>query len=248
LAARAPKSEKKRAPAVRARIRTRSAKTPPRPRTRRPAGPAPSIESARQAAHQRQRRTVEREAERLFAVRGYRGTSIHLVAARCRCSVGHLYNLYGSKLDLYRALLETKMDRLGGVVESCLRADATSVERMAMLLDEVLRFFEANSAFFRIYAMETGVRLWRSNLPFVEHIGRWHADLLERVAGLVREGQAVGELRAGIDPILAAVSLIGMVKGHTTEWVLQGEEGSLVVRSRGILELCLRGLQPGVHS
>jgi len=198
--------------------------------------------AAAEREHLRQRRLVERVAEALFADRGYRGTSIHLVAARSHCSVGHLYNLYGNKLGLYSALLEAKMDKLRDVVDQALAADAPARRRLSELVVMVLRFFEENSAFFRIYATETGIRLWRSNLPFIDRIGEWHDQVLARITALVQEGQEKGEFRTGIDPRLVAVSLIGMAKGHTTEWVLEGEEGSLLDRADGILNLSLDGL------
>lgn len=194
------------------------------------------------AARRRQRDRVERVAEHLFAARGYRGASMHLVAARAGCSVGHLYNLHGNKLGLYRAILESKMDELGGVVERAVEAEGTTRMRLERVLGQVLRFFQKNSAFFRIYAVETEASLRIGMHSLVERTAHRHASLLQKVADLVQEGQERGELRGGIDPTLVAISLIGMVKGHTNEWLLRGRAGSLLDQAAGILDLSFNGL------
>ena len=192
--------------------------------------------------HLQQRRRVQRVAEQLFAARGYQETSIHVVAARSQCSVGHLYNLYGNKLGLYRAILETKMVQLRLGAEQAVAPPTPVRHRLGELLRSVLGYFEENSAFFRIYAIESGTRIPRSNSPRAACFELLHDDPFGLVTRLLREGQDSGELRAEFDARLAAISLVGMIKEHATEWVLQREKGSLEARGKDILDLLLQGL------
>lgn len=184
---------------------------------------------------------MEQLAEELFAAQGYRGTSIHLIAARAQCSVGHLYNLYGSKLGLYRALMDVKLKSLAQLVQAAARDRVSGEEGLRSLLLRCLAFFENNTAFFRIYSDETGPRVWPSHAPTKEHQDV-HRAILEQVAVYIRQAQEEGWIRAEVDPRVAAISILGMAKAHVTEWVLAGSTGSLVERGDRIWDLFWVGL------
>jgi AcrR family transcriptional regulator len=201
------------------------------------------VSPARVAEHLKQQRTVERVAENLFASRGFRGTSMRMVASRAHCSVGQLYNLYADKTGLYRAIWEHKMHELTGLTQSALAEDKPVVERIGSLTRRVLLFFQENTAFFRIYMAETGVRLLSSHRGFVDRMVRHHSELIGNLEELVREGQRQGELRRDLDSRLIAVTMVGMVRGHTMECTGQGKGESLVDRADGILDLYLNGVK-----
>jgi len=193
----------------------------------------------------RQRHRVERVAEKLFAEGGFKGTSTHLVAARAGCSVGHLYNLYGSKLGLYQAIFQSKLTRLRGAALETVSASGSVQRRLQDLIRGILGYFEENSAFFRIYLLESDTRVDADESLMVDDSATLLSDPFAVVTGLLREGQENGELRADFDPHLAAVSLVGMLKGHALEWVWQGEKGSLRERDRALLDLILQGMSGG---
>jgi TetR/AcrR family transcriptional regulator, fatty acid metabolism regulator protein len=197
----------------------------------------------REGEFRRQRRAVERAAERLFASRGYRETSMRMVAAKARCSVGQLYNLYANKLELYRAIWEEKLQELTGLAGHALAEEAPVEERIRALLHRVLTFFQENTPFFQIYMAETGVRLLTSHHGFVDRMMRHHAEMVDQMRRLVEEGQRRGEFRNDIDSTLTALTMMGMVRGHTVECSMRGRSVSLLDREDGILDLFFYGVK-----
>ena len=193
----------------------------------------------------RQRRTVERMSEVVFAQRGFRGTTMRLVAARAHCSVGQIYKLYPSKMALYRAVLESKTCLLEAQLDEALATSGTPEERLRRMLPIVFGFFQKNMAFFRIIALETGPTLWQGNRKFMERVERWRIGVHARVANLIREGQERGEFRLDASAELTATSLLSLIKGHTGEWIWHREGGRLVDRVDSILDLFFLGLRDG---
>lgn len=221
----------------------RRQQTPVRRRTTSaPARRALGSRAARRSEPLWQRAVIQRVAEELFANQGYRGTSIHLVAARAGCSVGHLYNLYENKLGLYRAIVEAKIQALAGLTDCALARDVPADQRLDWLLRQVLEFFEKNTSFFGIYMAETGPRLWQGNRPFTDRVSKWRGDGLEQVAQIIRQGQSSGCFRPEADARAAAVSLLGVVKAHVIDWIWTDAEGSLTDRAEVILDILTMGI------
>lgn len=205
-----------------------------------------SSRKARVAIQERQRTNVARLAEAIFAERGFRGTTIRLVASRARCSVGQIYKLYPSKLDLYRGILEARGVALSNLVDEIAAESGGVRARLEKIVRAVLEFFQANSAFFRIYAMESGARLWPAALsPRSSRLAEMRARGLDRVARLIREGQDAGELRRDLDPMQATVALFGMIKGQAGERVWKRQGKVQVEDADVILELFFRGINGG---
>ena len=201
---------------------------------------------SREANHARQRETITRLAEGIFAQRGFRGTTIRLVASRARCSVGQIYKLFPSKYDLYRGILETRGENLTALVDTIIDEPVGVRLRIERVVRALLEFFQENSAFFRIFARETGPGVWSSALHSkTSRMARLRRHGLEQVTALMREGQERGELRADLDPAKATTVLFGMIKGQVGEQILFRGEGRLVDDADLIIEVFFRGMAGG---
>lgn len=207
---------------------------------------SPSSPESRQANHARQRDVITRLAEGIFAQRGFRGTTIRLVAAKARCSVGQIYKLFPSKLDLYRGILESRGEKLGALVDA-ISEEPTSVRaRLERIVRALLVFFQENSSFFRIYMLEMEPRVLTTILHSRStRLEKIHRHGLERLTALIREGQENGELRSDLDPMKATTVLFGMIKGQVSEQILFRKEGRLVEEADTIIKIFFRGMAGG---
>lgn len=193
---------------------------------------------------EKQRQAIERLAEGIFAKRGFRGATMRDVAAKAGCSVGQLYKLYPNKLELYRAIIDTKTGLVGSMAQQTLDATASPEERLRRLVYLLLGFFQEHVTFFRILTLETGPFLVRGNRHFLDRVDRWRVEILGRTTEAILEGQGDGSFRPELDARLAAISFFGLLKGHTGEWILK-TEGLLVDRADAILDLFFAGLRRG---
>ena len=74
---------------------------------------------------------------------------------------------------------------------------------------------------------------------------RAHAARADALHSLnrVRSGQAKGEIRAELDPVVEASVVLGMIRGLVTQWLLDRESIDLQRATRAALEACRRSLR-----
>lgn len=99
------------------------------------------------------REVIELAATGVFAEHGYRGASIDEIAARAEISAPVLYDHFGSKLELYRRLLERTRNELLEMWREHLFSDEPAEVRIPRALDAWARYVEnhreATRMFFR---------------------------------------------------------------------------------------------------
>jgi AcrR family transcriptional regulator len=206
--------------------------------------PGRPVSETRGKGADRQRQTVERLAEEIFAKRGYRGTTMREVAAGAGCSVGQIYKLHPNKLELYRAIIDSKATILGSLVQQTLDSAASPEERLRRMVYLLLGFFQEHVTFFRILALEAGPLLVRGNRHFLDRVDNWRKEILGRTTEAIRQGQRDETFRPELDAQLTAISFFGLLKGHTGEWILN-MDGLLVDRADAILDLFFAGVRRG---
>ncbi|MEU7001124.1 TetR/AcrR family transcriptional regulator [Nonomuraea sp. NPDC046570] len=159
------------------------------------------------------RRRLLAEATRLFAERGFEGTSVQEIVIAAGVTKGAMYHYFDSKDDLlheiYGRVLRMQMDRLaaiadgtGSVTERLRAAAADVVETTAENLDDSKIFFRS----MHLLAPETqkSVRAERR---------RYH----ERFRDLVTEGQRQGVFRDQVPADLVVDYFFGSVH-HLGTW------------------------------
>lgn len=159
------------------------------------------------------RRRLLAEATRLFAERGFEGTSVQEIVLAAGVTKGAMYHYFDSKDDLlheiYGRVLRMQMDRLaaiadgtGSVTERLRAAAADVVETTAENLDDSKIFFRS----MHLLAPETqkSVRAERR---------RYH----ERFRDLVTEGQRQGVFRDQVPADLVVDYFFGSVH-HLGTW------------------------------
>ncbi|HET7369263.1 MAG TPA: TetR/AcrR family transcriptional regulator [Gammaproteobacteria bacterium] len=144
-------------------------------------------------------------ARDLFARLGYDAVSMSMIAAEAGVSKANLYHHFGSKDDLYFAVLRDACDDKCIAWSRLRDQDVSVVERLRRFAREHLQ---------EICTKPTHVRLiMREVAEHSEHRGRklaeevFGSDFGEIVA-LFKEGQARGELDADVDPAFVAGLLL----------------------------------------
>lgn len=97
------------------------------------------------------REVIERAATELFAERGYPGASMDELARRAGVSAPVLYDHFGSKLDLYRRLLERTRNELLEMWGAHLFGDEPAEVRIPKAIEAWATYVESNRAATRMY-------------------------------------------------------------------------------------------------
>jgi AcrR family transcriptional regulator len=143
-----------------------------------------------------------RTAQRLFAERGYAGTSVRQITAQARANLGAITYHFGSKERLHHAVLTGLFTPLAERISA--EADAGSAP-LAALERIVIIYFE----YFREHPDLPRLMLQELSQagPFPPELARQQRRVREAIVTLISRGQADGSVRPGM-PMLMALGVV----------------------------------------
>jgi AcrR family transcriptional regulator len=157
------------------------------------------------------RAAIVTEAIRLFAEKGFRGTTTRELASAVGVTEPVLYQHFKTKRDLYTAIIETKsgegVERSARLHEHLQGDDDRAV--LTALADLILDNFDEDPGFTRLLFFSALERHELAALFFERQVVRFY----DVVAGYIRRRSRAGAFQ-GVSPQLAARSFIGMVSYH----------------------------------
>lgn len=141
-------------------------------------------------------------AIRLFAQRGYNGTSIRQITREAGVNLGAVTYHFGGKRELYGRALERCIGPLAERAEEAAAAEGDALERLERVVLEFFEYLRERPELPQLMLQEAvaGRTPPAGALAMVRRV-------LGAFSRLVAEGQAAGRFRAG-DPRLLAVSVI----------------------------------------
>ena len=164
------------------------------------------------------RSELTRQAARLFAERGYHGTSIDQLAKAMGVQKGSLYAHIASKQELLYATMREGADAFHGALDA-IDDRLPPTERIRLALRAHLRVVAEQLDIATVF-----VREWR----YLEHEHR--EEILaerrryeERFRALFREGRELGELRTDLDEAAAALLALSALNWAYT-WLTPGRD------------------------
>ena len=176
-------------------------------------------------------RLVESTRELLWE-RGYVGTSPKAIQARSGAGQGSMYHHFSGKQDLALAAIERDAADLVTRAEADLGGPGTVTERITRYLHrqrEVLRGCPVGRL-----TMDPDVMADpRLRRPVEDAF----AAVRRRLAGVLDEGRANGELDQAIDAEAVAAALIAVLQGGYVLARAAGSEDACTLAVRGVLEL-----------
>jgi TetR/AcrR family transcriptional regulator len=149
-------------------------------------------------------------ARKVFALRGFAGTSIREVAEAARVNKAMIYYHFKDKVDLYRAVLSDSFDAMQDIWKhKIFQGEATARQKIAQYIEGFIRFQHDNEDLRKILAMEFSTTGTKSeNLKWIaqHYFAKNHAALVK----ILKAGMKSGELKK-MNPLMAVVALIGMI-------------------------------------
>jgi TetR/AcrR family transcriptional regulator, cholesterol catabolism regulator len=184
-----------------------------------------------------ERRTeLTRQAARLFAQKGYHGTSIGDIADALGVQKGSLYAHIASKEDLLYETMREGAAAFHGALDA-IPDHLPSTEKIRLALRAHLRVVAEQLDVATVFVQE-----WRYlESPRREEIVAERRRYEERIRELFREGRELSELRADLDEGVAALLLLSAANWAYT-WLQPGRDtDELADRFFGLLVDGMRG-------
>jgi AcrR family transcriptional regulator len=164
----------------------------------------------------RTRSQIVRAAKRIFERDGYLGARIVDIAMSAKVAIGTFYGYFGSKEDVFRAVISEVTD------------DIWEAGRVPRETDPVLAIDNANRQFLRLYRKRVRLMAAIEQAATVDDEFRdVRREMRERMVGRVelsiRDLQQRGLADATLDARCAAAALISMVNNFAYTWLVIGE-------------------------
>jgi TetR/AcrR family transcriptional regulator, cholesterol catabolism regulator len=134
------------------------------------------------------------EACRLFAERGFDGTSIRDIANAVGISNAALYHYFADKNELFARIVIDVIERMVGFTESRIREGDTAETKLRAFMEAYAEFFEDNASE-SIASSRSFSELKPS--PQRDQALYWRDRYESILRGILREGVASGEFRPG---------------------------------------------------
>lgn len=148
-------------------------------------------------------------AERLFAERGFDGTSVRDIADEAGVNVAMISYYFGSKEKMMEALFELRVGSVKIRVESLIKDESLSpLEKVNMLIDEHIDRVMQKQCFHKIMM---GVVATNKNPAILKAANSVKIRNAEVVTELIKDGQKKGVFKKKIDVILMINTMVGTV-------------------------------------
>jgi AcrR family transcriptional regulator len=159
----------------------------------------------RQAQTQQNRVDILDAAEKIFGERGMHNGSLREIADEAGFSAAAIYMFFENKQHLLSETLTRRGDELLPVIRAAADADLAPLERLHLLVDDTVTFFNERP-YFRLLMRHVrgGATITGPVLAtFADRVNVRFEEALSLIAGIIEEGQAQGEIREGNGSALA---------------------------------------------
>ncbi|MFJ3392747.1 TetR/AcrR family transcriptional regulator [Leifsonia aquatica] len=178
------------------------------------------------------REQIVDEAYRLFATRGYHGSSLREIAAAAGISLGSLQYHFGSKDDLLVAVL-ARRDELGAG-EGVPAAGGSFADQ---IVDQAKRN-TAIPGLIALYSVLSAEAVTADHPGRDYFLGRYD-ELRAAYAAELAALRDAGRLRDGVDPEIAAATIVALWEGIQLQWLYTPGSIDAATTLRAYLDLVL---------
>lgn len=161
------------------------------------------------------RRNSEKSRERIlraataeFARRGLGGARVDRIAARAGANKRMLYYYFGSKDDLFLAVLEAAYARIRNAEKALRLEDVDPEEAIRRLVAFTWNYYLTHPEFMTLLNSENlhrGRHVRRSR-----RVAEMHSPFVATIREVLERGARAGKFRDGVDPVQLYISIAGL--------------------------------------
>ncbi|HWC52931.1 MAG TPA: TetR family transcriptional regulator [Chitinophagaceae bacterium] len=146
-------------------------------------------------------------AEKLFAEKGFAGTSVRDIADEADVNLAMISYYFGSKEKLMETIFKYRGENIKLQLENMLQnKKMSSLEKVYLLIDNHINRFMQQQCFHKIMAREQMVNIAGATHKLIHQLKKTNQELVKQ---LILEGQKKGEFKKNIDVPLMMATLIG---------------------------------------
>ncbi len=179
------------------------------------------------------------ESAKLFAVKGYDGTSIRDIARAVGVAQASLYHFFADKREIHSTVVTISVERLLWLIRERLGACTTSSERVEAFAQAHAQHISENAPLY--FASALGYNELAD--PVVKaRVQRMRDSYEEILRGIIRDGIESGEFRE-LDVKLGARAIISCLNWMARWWRADGPDSAETIATEYV-RLIIRGFRP----
>ncbi len=160
----------------------------------------------------------------VFSQKGYTATRLEDVARAAGVTRGAIYHHFGSKAELYSALIEEANKVGNSAIDRAVIEGGTFIEIVTRILVYTFALLEEDQRFSEVMALQL-------TTPDVEVLSQRRygeaQELVASISGFFRLITEQGELRQDLDPLTAARAFLGYQYGLSSLWLFNRDAFSI---------------------
>ena len=179
----------------------------------------------------------------VFSRQGYQAARLADVAQEAGVTRGAIYHHFGSKAELYNTLMDEASSQESGAVQAAIAEGGSLAEIMTRILTNSLALLEDDRRLRQIFELSLykagdDPELAEGQRKRIEQT----ESLVSGTAGIMAQGIAEGQLRAGLDPATVARAFIAYQNGVATLWLANRQAFSLKEQAADFTDIFMAGL------
>lgn len=146
-------------------------------------------------------------AERLFAEKGFAGTSVRDISEEAHVNLAMISYYFGSKEKLLETIFRYRGEKIKLQLESMIQdKKMSSLDKVYLLIDNYISRIVQSQSFHKIMAREQVVSMAGATHNLIHQLKKTNQELVRQ---LIQEGQKRGEFKKNVDLPLMMATLIG---------------------------------------
>ena len=153
-------------------------------------------------------------AEKLFADKGFTGTSVRDIADEADINLAMISYYFGSKEKLLEALFNYRMEGTTLKLESMLEnKELMPLEKVNMMIDFFVEKFHSQTCFHKIMMREQVASTRAATSELIQQLKKQNQQLVKQI---IQEGQKSGDFVKIVDVPILMATLVGTVSNLVT--------------------------------
>jgi TetR/AcrR family acrAB operon transcriptional repressor len=189
------------------------------------------------------RQNLLTHALHVFSRHGYAETRLEDIAAEAQVTRGAIYHHFGSKADLYNAMVSEASGKAIKVIEDAIESGGSTLVMLKRVFVDLLYYAHDDPQFRAINEL---VLFKTGSAPEQQEGFQYkvagNRQMVDFFAEKIQAGIAAGEVRADVNARDAAISLMALNNGLLSLWLLDPDLFDLKQHAAAMADIFIQGI------
>lgn len=186
-----------------------------------------------------------RQAECIFAAKGFHNTTMAEIAEASGFAVGTLYHFFESKETLYTAMISEKLDIMYSETRKAVNSAEGTENKLKELVNSHFYFVESNIDFCNLFIRGDALVIMKGQSALKSRMIEDYYSHVDFIEEIIKSGIATGYLKP-VQARMSAIALLGMIRSFIYDWMISRQYFLLSERSDDLINIFLNGLKAEV--